>query len=66
MGGWNQAQAHVQFISNVVDHGMNIQAALDAPRVTKLTFDGNDVLMEGRGARRCSGPAHAASATSSR
>jgi gamma-glutamyltranspeptidase / glutathione hydrolase len=48
MGGWNQAQAHVQFVSNVVDHGMNIQAALDAPRVTKLTFDGNDVLIEGR------------------
>ena len=48
MGGWNQAQAHVQFVSNVVDHGMNIQAALDAPRVTKLTFDGNDVLVEDR------------------
>ena len=26
MGGWNQPQAHVQVISNVVDHGMNIQA----------------------------------------
>ncbi len=48
MGGWNQAQAHVQFVSNVVDHGMNIQAALDAPRVTKLTFDGCDVLVEDR------------------
>jgi gamma-glutamyltranspeptidase / glutathione hydrolase len=48
MGGWNQAQAHVQFISNVVDHGMNIQAALDAARVTKLTFVGRDVVMESR------------------
>ncbi|HEY6508727.1 MAG TPA: gamma-glutamyltransferase [Vicinamibacterales bacterium] len=48
MGGWNQAQAHAQFVSNVVDHGMNIQAALDAPRVTKLTFDGCDVLVEDR------------------
>jgi gamma-glutamyltranspeptidase/glutathione hydrolase len=48
MGGWNQAQAHVQFISNVVDHGMNIQAALEAPRVTKLTFTGCDVIMESR------------------
>lgn len=46
MGGWNQSQAHVQFISNVVDHGMNIQAALEAARVTKLTFDGNDVIAE--------------------
>ncbi|HEY1306114.1 MAG TPA: gamma-glutamyltransferase [Vicinamibacterales bacterium] len=48
MGGWNQAQAHVQFISNVVDHGMNIQAALEAARVTKLTFTGQDVVMESR------------------
>ena len=48
MGGWNQAQAHVQFVSNVVDHDMNIQAALDAPRLTKLTFDGRDVLIEAR------------------
>jgi gamma-glutamyltranspeptidase/glutathione hydrolase len=48
MGGWNQSQAHVQFISNVIDHGMNIQAALEAPRVTKLTFTGCDVLMESR------------------
>jgi gamma-glutamyltranspeptidase/glutathione hydrolase len=48
MGGWNQAQAHVQFVSNVVDHGLNIQAALDAARVTKLTFEGCDVLVESR------------------
>jgi gamma-glutamyltranspeptidase/glutathione hydrolase len=48
MGGWNQSQAHAQFVSNVVDHGMNIQAALEAARVTKLTFAGNDVTMESR------------------
>jgi len=48
MGGWNQAQAHAQFVSNVVDHGMNIQAALEAPRVTKLTFSGCDVIAESR------------------
>jgi gamma-glutamyltranspeptidase/glutathione hydrolase len=48
MGGWNQSQAHVQFISNVVDHGMNIQAALEAARVTKITFVGRDVIMEAR------------------
>ena len=48
MGGWNQSQAHVQFVSNVVDHGMNIQAALEAARVTKLTFAGCDVIMESR------------------
>ena len=48
MGGWNQAQAHAQFVSNVVDHGMNMQAALEAPRFTKLTFDGCDVQIESR------------------
>jgi gamma-glutamyltranspeptidase / glutathione hydrolase len=48
MGGWNQSQAHVQFISNVIDHGMNIQAALEAARVTKITFVGRDVIMESR------------------
>jgi gamma-glutamyltranspeptidase/glutathione hydrolase len=48
MGGWNQSQAHAQFVSNVVDHGMNIQAALEAARVTKLTFAGNDVACESR------------------
>ncbi|HEV2234586.1 MAG TPA: gamma-glutamyltransferase, partial [Terriglobia bacterium] len=32
MGGLNQAQAHAQFVSNVADYGMNIQAALEAPR----------------------------------
>jgi gamma-glutamyltranspeptidase/glutathione hydrolase len=48
MGGWNQSQAHVQFISNLVDHRMNIQAALEAARVTKITFVGRDVIMESR------------------
>src|SRR5580700_2152882 len=48
MGGFNQAQAHAQFISNLVDHNMNIQAALEAPRFTKLTFGGCDVMIENR------------------
>lgn len=48
MGGWNQAQAHAQFVANVVDYGMNVQAALEAARFTKLTFGGCDVIMEGR------------------
>jgi gamma-glutamyltranspeptidase/glutathione hydrolase len=34
MGGANQPLAHAQFVSNVVDYGMNIQAALEAPRFT--------------------------------
>jgi gamma-glutamyltranspeptidase/glutathione hydrolase len=48
MGGFNQSQAHAQFVSNLVDHGMNIQAALEAPRFTKMTFGGCDVMIEGR------------------
>jgi gamma-glutamyltranspeptidase/glutathione hydrolase len=48
MGGWNQAQAHAQFVANVVDHQMNIQAALEAPRFTKITFEGYDAQVEAR------------------
>ncbi len=48
MGGLNQTPAHAQFVSNVVDHGMNIQMALEAPRFTKLKFGGCDVLIENR------------------
>jgi gamma-glutamyltranspeptidase/glutathione hydrolase len=48
MGGLNQAQAHAQFVSNVADHGMNIQSALEAPRFTRKTFGGCDVLIENR------------------
>lgn len=46
MGGWNQSQAHAQFVSNVADFGMNIQEALEAPRFSKRTFDGCDVQVE--------------------
>jgi gamma-glutamyltranspeptidase / glutathione hydrolase len=48
MGGWNQAQAHAQFIANIADFKMNIQAAVEAPRFTKYTFTGCDVEMENR------------------
>ncbi|HUA25807.1 MAG TPA: gamma-glutamyltransferase [Steroidobacteraceae bacterium] len=48
MGGYNQAQAHAQFVSNIVDYGLDIQAAMEAPRFTKMTFNGCDVMMEDR------------------
>ncbi len=46
MGGFNQAQAHAQFVANIVDYGMNIQQALEAGRFTKGTFKGCDVQVE--------------------
>jgi gamma-glutamyltranspeptidase/glutathione hydrolase len=48
MGGWNQSQAHAQFIANISDFKMNIQGALEAPRFSKHSFDGCDVAMENR------------------
>ena len=38
MGGFNQAQAHAQFVANVADFGLDIQQALEAGRFTKPTF----------------------------
>ena len=48
MGGWNQSQAHAQFVADLADFKMNIQAALEAPRFSKHTFGGCDVEMENR------------------
>src|SRR5207244_7422953 len=51
MGGPNQPLAHAQFVSNFIDYGMNIQAALSEPRFTVRPTDagiGCDVLIESR------------------
>lgn len=48
MGGPNQPLAHAQFVSNMVDYGMNLQAALEAPRFTKRTPGGCDLAIECR------------------
>jgi len=48
MGGWNQSQAHAQYVSNIVDFSMNIQAAMEAARFSKDSFGGCDVQMEAR------------------
>lgn len=48
MGGLNQPQAQAQFVSDVVDYGMNIQAALEAPRFTNLSFGGCHFMIEDR------------------
>lgn len=46
MGGWNQSQAHAQFVANIADYGMTIQQALEAGRFTKGSFNGCDVSIE--------------------
>jgi len=46
MGGFNQAQAHAQFVADIADYGMDIQQALEAGRFTKTTFGGCDVRVE--------------------
>jgi gamma-glutamyltranspeptidase/glutathione hydrolase len=46
MGGWNQAQAHAQFVVDIADFGMTIQQALEAGRFTKGSFEGCDVEIE--------------------
>lgn len=48
MGGLNQAQAHAQYVSDVVDYGMNIQAAMESPRFTNPSFGGSTFLIEDR------------------
>lgn len=46
MGGFNQPQAHAQFVSNIADFHMNVQAALEAARFTKPDFGGCDLFVE--------------------
>jgi gamma-glutamyltranspeptidase/glutathione hydrolase len=46
MGGFNQPQAHAQFVANIADYEFNIQEALEAGRFTKGTFEGCDVTIE--------------------
>jgi gamma-glutamyltranspeptidase/glutathione hydrolase len=48
MGGANQPLAHAQFVSNVVDYGMNIQAALDHARFTVSPQRGCNIVIESR------------------
>jgi len=48
MGGANQPLAHAQFVSNVVDYGMNLQEAMEAPRFFKGSAAGCDVSIESR------------------
>ena len=46
MGGFNQAQAHAQFVADIADYGLDIQQALEAGRFTKGSFNGCDVNIE--------------------
>jgi gamma-glutamyltranspeptidase/glutathione hydrolase len=50
MGGANQPLAHAQFVSNVVDYGMNLQAAMETARFTvRSNFNiGCNIMIEDR------------------
>lgn len=48
MGGFNQPQAHAQFVSDIVDYGMSLQGALEAPRFTNAGLDGCTFFIENR------------------
>jgi gamma-glutamyltranspeptidase/glutathione hydrolase len=48
MGGWNQPLAHAQFVSNVADYHMNIQAALEEARFTVNAKLGCSIVIESR------------------
>jgi gamma-glutamyltranspeptidase / glutathione hydrolase len=48
MGGMNQPLAHAQFVSNVVDYHMNIQAAMEEARFTVSKKLGCNILIESR------------------
>ena len=51
MGGDIQAQGHAQVLVNLIDRGLNLQQAIDAPRVRYIS--GRGVMMEdGADARR--------------
>lgn len=43
MGAHYQPMGHVQFVTNMVDHGMDLQAAIDAPRAF---FEGEFTVVE--------------------
>ena len=48
MGGLNQPLAHAQFVSNLVDYHMNIQAAIEAPRFTDRQQLACKIVIESR------------------
>ena len=48
MGGMNQPLAHAQFVSNVVDYHMNIQAAMEEARFTVSHKLGCNIVIESR------------------
>jgi gamma-glutamyltranspeptidase / glutathione hydrolase len=48
MGGFNQPLAHAQFVSNIVDYHMNIQAAMEEPRFTVNSKLGCNIVIESR------------------
>ncbi|MFB6286405.1 MAG: gamma-glutamyltransferase [Candidatus Bipolaricaulia bacterium] len=44
VGGFMQPQGHLQMLSNLIDHGMSVQAAIEAPRFR--LFEGSRMALE--------------------
>jgi gamma-glutamyltranspeptidase/glutathione hydrolase len=53
MGGHYQAMGHAHFLSRVLDHGLDLQAAMDLPRLFPLP--GTTVVEAEEGIRSCAG-----------
>ena len=66
MGGFNQAQAHAQFVANIVDYGMDIQEALEAGALHEAHLRRRDVNIEALVPGRVRDELTAARATTSR
>lgn len=48
MSGSNQPQAHAQFVSNIADYDLNLQEAMEAPRMRVTTPEKCEVSIESR------------------
>ena len=66
MGGWNQAQAHAQFVADIADFGLTPQEALEAGRFTQDDLRRAATCKSRRSSPKRPAPRSSRSVTSSR